>query len=30
VQSIPHRTRLADDFKVLTYGAMTQSQMDDK
>jgi len=30
VQSIPHRTRLADDFKVLTYSAMTQSQMDDK
>ena len=30
VQSIPHRTRLAGDFKVLTYSAMTQSQMDDK
>jgi CubicO group peptidase (beta-lactamase class C family) len=30
VQSIPHRTRLAGDFKVLTYGAMTQCQMDDK
>ena len=30
VQSIPHRTRLAGDFKALTYSAMTQSQMDDK
>ena len=30
VQSIPHRTRLAGDFTVLTYSAMTQSQMDDK
>ena len=28
VQSIPHRTRLAGDFKVLVYGAMTQSQAD--
>ena len=26
VQSIPHRTRLADDFKVLTYSAMTERQ----
>ena len=29
VQSIPHRTRLADDFKVLAYSAMTDSQADD-
>ena len=28
VQSIPHRTRLAGDFKVLVYSAMTQSQAD--
>jgi CubicO group peptidase (beta-lactamase class C family) len=28
VQSMPHRTRLADDFRVLTYGAMTESQGD--
>jgi hypothetical protein len=24
VQSIPHRTRLADDFKVLTYQALVE------
>lgn len=29
VQSIPHRTRLAGDFKVLAYSAMTESQADD-
>ena len=29
VQSIPHRTRLAGDFKVLAYGAMTETQVDD-
>ena len=28
VQSMPHRTRLADDFRVLTYGAMIESQAD--
>ena len=28
VQSVPHRTRLADDFRVLTYSAMTESQAD--
>jgi CubicO group peptidase (beta-lactamase class C family) len=28
VQSVPHRTRLADDFRVLTYSAMAQSQAD--
>jgi len=28
VQSVPHRTRLADDFRVLTYSAMDQSQAD--
>ena len=26
VQSVPHRTRLADDFRVQTYRAMTASQ----
>ena len=29
VQSVPHRTRLADDFRVLTYSAMTASQADE-
>ena len=29
VQSIPHRTRLAGDFKVLAYSAMTESQAED-
>jgi hypothetical protein len=28
VQSIPHRTRLAGDFKVLAYQAMTESYAD--
>ncbi len=28
VQSIPHRTRLREDFKALTYSSMTESQAD--
>jgi CubicO group peptidase (beta-lactamase class C family) len=29
VQSVPHMTSLGDDFRVLTYAAMTESQIAD-